>query len=85
MEQPLWRAQMGKWRNPTMQHDVAEFLTHVLNRLPYTMNKLAIPWQARSSGQNWRVQDLGLLGTNGASKHVNRRVHLHCAGALFKI
>ena len=42
-----------------MQHDVAEFLTHVLNRLPYTMNKLAIPWQARSSGQNWRVQDLG--------------------------
>ncbi|CAE7564693.1 unnamed protein product [Symbiodinium sp. CCMP2592] len=56
---PFWRAQMGKWRNPHMQHDVAEFLAHALHRLPHTMSKLATPWQARSQGTNWRVQDEG--------------------------
>ena len=56
---PFWRAQMGKWRNPHMQHDVAEFLNHVLSRLPFTKNRLATSWQARSQGQDWRVQDLG--------------------------
>eukprot|EP00439_Symbiodinium_sp_Y106_P045034 s6688_g5.t1 len=50
---------MGKWRNPHMQHDVAEFLNHVLSRLSFTKNRLATSWQARSQGQEWRVQDLG--------------------------
>ena len=56
---PFWRAQMGKWRNPHMQHDVAEFLTHALSRLPSAMIRLATPWQARTRGTFWRVQDQG--------------------------
>ena len=56
---PFWRAQMGKWRNPHMQHDVAEFLAHALSRLPSAMLRLATPWQARTRDAVWRVQDHG--------------------------
>ena len=56
---PFWRAQMGKWRNPHKQHDVAEFLTHALSRLPSAMIRLATPWQVRTRGTFWRVQDQG--------------------------
>ena len=62
MEQPLLACSNGEVAESVhagMQHDVAEFLAHVLTRLPFTMNKLAIPWQARSLGQHRRVQDQG--------------------------
>ena len=45
----FWRAQMGNWRAPARQHDAAEFLQHMLGRLTYTVEKLAVVWGSQAA------------------------------------
>ena len=56
----FWRAQMGTWRAPARQHDAAEFLQFMLGKLTYTVDKLAVVWEARQpDDQGWFRTDGG--------------------------
>ena len=59
-EQPFWAALTGEWELPSRQHDGAEFILFLLNRLPFTADHATATWQARrTEGEAYRVTDWG--------------------------
>ena len=48
-DNPFWKAVFGRWRNRDMQHDVADFLAHMIQCCPEMPSLLGVEWEARTS------------------------------------
>ena len=58
--QPFWVALTRDWVLPSRQHDGAEFILFLLNKLPFTADSATATWQARQrDGDTYRVTDWG--------------------------
>ena len=58
--QPFWAALTHDWMLPSRQHDGAEFILFLLNKLPFTADHTVAIWQARKQdGETYRVTDWG--------------------------
>ena len=50
-DNPFWRAVFGSWSNRDSQHDVADFLAHMIRSCPEMPSLLGVTWEARTSAQ----------------------------------